>query len=70
MLLYTVPFLSELADTMKDWVVTGICFLHAAGTSMSSVLAALGARSEGARDRLDTDDGSRKCGNGEPLVGC
>ncbi|CAK9061903.1 unnamed protein product [Durusdinium trenchii] len=28
-LLYTVPFLSELADTMKDWVVTGICFLHA-----------------------------------------
>ncbi|CAK9061917.1 unnamed protein product [Durusdinium trenchii] len=28
-LLYTVPFLSEPCDTMKDWVVTGICFLHA-----------------------------------------
>ncbi|CAK9078821.1 Uncharacterized protein SCF082_LOCUS37634, partial [Durusdinium trenchii] len=28
-LLYTAPFLSEPADTMKDWVVTGICLLYA-----------------------------------------
>ena len=28
-LVYTAPFVSELADTMKDWVVTGICILHA-----------------------------------------
>eukprot|EP00913_Durusdinium_trenchii_P012864 g12080.t1 len=26
--LYTMPLISELADTMKDWVVTGICILH------------------------------------------
>lgn len=28
-LLYTASFLSEPADTMKDWVVTGICLLYA-----------------------------------------
>ncbi|CAK8988567.1 Uncharacterized protein SCF082_LOCUS1452 [Durusdinium trenchii] len=28
-LAYTAPFASEMADTMKDWVVTGICILHA-----------------------------------------
>ncbi|CAK9061922.1 unnamed protein product [Durusdinium trenchii] len=28
-LFYTTPFLSEVADSMKDWVVTGICICHA-----------------------------------------
>lgn len=28
-LLYTVPFVSEPCDTMKDWVMTGICLLNA-----------------------------------------
>ncbi|CAK9033228.1 IcmE/DotG protein [Durusdinium trenchii] len=28
-LMFTAPLVSELADTMKDWVVTGICILHA-----------------------------------------
>ncbi|CAK8986127.1 unnamed protein product [Durusdinium trenchii] len=28
-LAYTAPFASEMADTMKDWVVTGLCILHA-----------------------------------------
>ncbi|CAE7689527.1 unnamed protein product [Symbiodinium sp. CCMP2456] len=27
-LLYTVPMASELFDTMKDWVITGFCFLQ------------------------------------------
>ena len=24
---YTAPLASELADTLKDWIVTGICFV-------------------------------------------
>ena len=28
-LLYTAPFLSELADTMKDWVMAAICLMEA-----------------------------------------
>ena len=28
-LLYTLPLFSELADTMKDWIVTGICLMAA-----------------------------------------
>ena len=31
-LFYTTPFLSEVADSMKDWVVTGICICHVAWT--------------------------------------
>ena len=27
-LLYTVPCISDLFDTMKDWIITGICFLE------------------------------------------
>ena len=27
-LLYTVPCVSDLFDTMKDWLITGICFLE------------------------------------------
>ncbi|OLQ05777.1 hypothetical protein AK812_SmicGene11031 [Symbiodinium microadriaticum] len=29
--LYTAPFVSELCDTMKDWVVAGFCYLEATG---------------------------------------
>ncbi|CAK9012050.1 unnamed protein product [Durusdinium trenchii] len=28
---FTMPLITEPCDTMKDWVITGICFLHAQG---------------------------------------
>ena len=39
-ILYTAPLLSEMADTMKDWIVTGIC-LHASPTYLGLKVGAL-----------------------------
>lgn len=39
-ILYTAPLLSEMADTMKDWIVTGIC-LQASPTFSGLALGAV-----------------------------
>eukprot|EP00438_Fugacium_kawagutii_P000581 Skav211995 [mRNA] locus=scaffold2069:129664:131544:- [translate_table: standard] len=43
-LLYTCPILSELADTLKDWIVTGICLKatpHFGGFVCGGILVAI-----------------------------